>query len=105
MFGLSNPIKLLLVVAAGYFLYKMFSNDKKFKKKATGGQSAEAVGDDMVKDPICGSYVSREGSIRVRNGDQVMCFCSYDCRDKYVKRLQSGAAQAEQVQSNNTTAS
>jgi YHS domain-containing protein len=42
----------------------------------------------MVKDPMCGAFVSKEGDIRVRQGDKVHYFCSYECRDKYIKMIQ-----------------
>jgi YHS domain-containing protein len=41
----------------------------------------------MVKDPSCGTYVDKDGDIRVREGDKVHVFCSYECRDKYLKRI------------------
>ena len=44
----------------------------------------------MVKDPQCGTYVSVEDSITVRDGDKVYHFCSYDCRDKFLKRIADG---------------
>lgn len=43
----------------------------------------------MVKDPICGTYVKKDSDIRVRNGEKVECFCSFECRDKYIKRLEA----------------
>ena len=43
---------------------------------------------EMVKDPVCGAYVEAEGGITVRNGEKVIHFCSYECREKYIKRLQ-----------------
>ena len=43
----------------------------------------------LVKDPVCGTYVSRDSDIRIKDGGEVRCFCSYECRDKYLKELQS----------------
>ena len=45
---------------------------------------------EMVKDPECGTYVSVDGNISVRDGDKVYRFCSYECRDKFLERLQEG---------------
>lgn len=45
---------------------------------------------EMVKDPECGTYVSVDGNISVRDGDKVYRFCSYDCRDKFLQRLEEG---------------
>ena len=44
---------------------------------------------EMVKDPICGTYVERDGNIRVKEGEKVHIFCSYECRDKYLKQLEA----------------
>ncbi|THB67419.1 MAG: transcriptional regulator [Desulfovibrio sp.] len=97
-------MKLLLVVALLFILYKMFAGDKKHKqvKKEKEEENLAASG-DMVKDPMCGAFVAKDGDIRVRQGDQVHCFCSYDCRDKYVKRLQSGQAPQAAQESEDTS--
>mgnify|MGYP006306884989 CR=1 FL=1 len=48
-----------------------------------------AESQEAVKDPVCGTYVSTDTDIRVRDGDQVLYFCSYECRDAYLKEHQS----------------
>ena len=48
----------------------------------------------MVKDPVCGTYVPADASIRVRDGDKVYAFCSYECRETYIKRLEASRTQA-----------
>ena len=45
---------------------------------------------EMVKDPECGAYVAVDGSISVRDGEKVHRFCSYECRDKFLQRLEEG---------------
>lgn len=42
----------------------------------------------LVKDPVCGTYVSKESDIRIKEGEEVKCFCSYECRDKYLKLVE-----------------
>ena len=79
-----------LVIAAACFssLYRMLTNDRKKKvevKKNNDEQLAkEGV---LVKDPVCGTYVSKDSDIRIKEGEQVRCFCSYECRDKYLKMI------------------
>lgn len=41
----------------------------------------------LVKDPVCGTYVSKDSDIRIKEGEEVRCFCSYECRDKYLKMI------------------
>lgn len=87
--------KLVILGLAGYFLYKLLLND--FKKKSKEQERVEreetermAQNGEMVKDPECGAYVAKEGAISVRDGDKVYYFCGYDCRDKFLKKLESG---------------
>jgi len=44
---------------------------------------------EMVQDPICGMFVSREGAYFIRNADRTHFFCSESCRDTYQKKLAS----------------
>lgn len=80
--------KFLVFAAACFILYKMLTNDRKKKvevKKTSDEQLArEGV---LVKDPVCGTYVSKDSDIRIKDGGQVRCFCSYECRDKYLKMI------------------
>ncbi len=79
----------LILILAGFILWKLFTGDKK-RKKAQEKEDKESllVTGEMVKDPMCGAFVSKDGDIRVREGDKVHYFCSYECREKYVKMLQ-----------------
>jgi len=82
-------VKLLIFALVAYVLYRLFMNDRK-KKQDNDQQEKEhlvATG-EMVRDPVCGAYVEASSSISVRNGDTVTRFCSYECRDKYIKQLQ-----------------
>lgn len=87
--------KLILLLVAGYFLYKLFANDFHKKKKEEERQTKEEMKrqvecGEMVKDPECGTYVSVDDSISVRDGKHLYYFCSYECRDKFLKRLEAG---------------
>jgi YHS domain-containing protein len=82
-------VKALIFLLAVFVVYRLFMNDRN-KKKKDGQQEKEkliATG-EMVKDPICGTYIDRESSVTVRNGDAVIHFCSYDCRNKYINQLE-----------------
>lgn len=84
-------IKLLIFAVCGWALFKMFTNDsrKKAVKKEKNLERKVATG-DMVKDPVCGTYVSLDQEIRIRDGEEIHRFCSYECRDKYIARLEKG---------------
>lgn len=87
--------KLLIVVICGFVVWKLFMGDKRFKEtKAKQDQPPPVNPGEMVQDPVCGAYVSKNSDIRVRQGDVVLNFCSYDCRETYLKRI--GAVQEDQ---------
>lgn len=85
-----------VVIAAGIFIvYKLFANDFSHKKKKGSENEAKVMekkkaAGELAKDPICGTYVSIDDSITVRDGEKLHCFCSYDCRDKFLKQLEEG---------------
>jgi hypothetical protein len=84
-----NLTKLLIVFICGFVVWKLFMGDKRYKqnKSEEKTENLQASG-EMVKDPVCGAYVSKNSDIRVRQGDVVLNFCSYDCREAYLKHIQ-----------------
>lgn len=80
--------KFLIFALAAFILYKLFMNDKRNKaKQAQKAEEELAATGQMVKDPICGTFVSKENAIRVREGETMHHFCSYECRNKYLKQI------------------
>lgn len=88
-------VKWLILILAGYVLYRLFANDLNKKKKENKQESAaemerKVAAGEMVKDPECGAYVAADSSVSVRDGEKVYRFCSYECRDKFLQRLEEG---------------
>ena len=54
----------------------------------------ESVGRKLVRDPVCGTHLAETIAIPLRNGNELLHFCSMECRDKYVKGIQKLAANA-----------
>lgn len=80
--------KWLILVLAGYIVYRMFMNDRKKKSEHSEKEKENLVATgEMVKDPICGTYIDSDSNITVRDGETVHHFCSYDCRDEFLKRI------------------
>ena len=78
--------RLAIFAAAGYLLYKLFMGSKKKKMEQSKQEKEQKIqAGDMVQDPVCGTYVSAESHIRVREGGKVHRFCSFECRDAYLK--------------------
>ena len=82
--------KFLLIGLALVVLYKLITNDrgKKAQDESKVREKKIAKG-ELIKDPACGTYVDPDNAISVRDGDKRYCFCSYDCRDKFLKDLEA----------------
>lgn len=91
-------LKYLIIVACAYIAYKLFAHDatkRRKNEKSADVKSQQSVKDqegagELVKDPICGAYVSLEDSLSVKNGENIKYFCGYECRDTYLKQLEKG---------------
>lgn len=80
--------KWVILVLAGYALYRMFLNDRKKKTEAGEKEKEHLVATgEMVKDPVCGTYIDADSAITVRDGETVHRFCSYECREQFLKRI------------------
>jgi len=91
--------KWLIFALAAYALYRLFTND--WKKGRTNAEDEKATNErkvasgEMVKDPTCGAYIATDSTITVRDGETIHRFCSYDCRDAFVQRIQESRQKAE----------
>ena len=95
-------IKWLILALAAYVLYRLFANDilkKRQKEEKVDKKEMEkkVASGEMVKDPVCGAYVSLDDSITVRDGERRYHFCSYECRDKFIKSLTDGSRVIEEA--------
>ena len=91
--------KWLIFALAAYALYRLFTNDWKMKRESKEDEKAKnermVASGDMVKDPECGAYIAADSHITVRSGETIYRFCSYDCRDAFVRRIQESAQKTE----------
>lgn len=89
-------LKFIVIGIALFLVYKLFMGDKKKKEmnKVKETEQKVAAG-EMVKDPICGTYVEKDGNIRAKEGDKVHVFCSYECRDKFIKQIEATTVNEE----------
>jgi YHS domain-containing protein len=79
-------LAILLIVV--YFMVRGalrgFLGKRKDHARAELSESSE-----MVQDPVCGMFVSKEGALFIRNGERTYFFCGDSCRDIYEKKLSS----------------
>jgi|SRR5271157_3227238 len=54
----------------------------------------ESGGRTLVRDPVCGMHVAERIAIPLRVDNELLHFCSMECREKYVKSTQKLAANA-----------
>ena len=81
-------IKVAIVALVCYVLYRLFMNDNKKKAEKDAEKKKKRMeSGEMVKDPVCGTYVEKDSAITVRNGDKTLHFCSYECRKKYIESV------------------
>jgi YHS domain-containing protein len=84
-----------LVLSWGIWLLKrLFSSQV---QAAQSGESdarntGESGGRRLVRDPQCGMHVAEELAIPVRMGNEMIHFCSPECRDRYLQRTHKLAA-------------
>ncbi len=91
--------KLIMMALAIFVLYKFFMTDKMRKSKdETKIRDRKIATGEMVKDPVCGAYVEVEGSLTVRDGNAVHRFCSYECRKKFLDRLQDAGREIPKLE-------
>ncbi len=82
-------LKFVVIAIAGYFLFKLIMGDKRKKAETISQKNKDLAAEGiMIKDPVCGTFVPKDTDIRVKQGSDVHCFCSYECRDTYVKQLE-----------------
>lgn len=82
-------LKFVIFGIACFVLYKLLTNDRKKKVEVKQNHDEKLAKEGvLVKDPVCGTFVSKDSDIRIKEGDQVRCFCSYECRDKYLKMIE-----------------
>jgi YHS domain-containing protein len=53
-----------------------------------------SVSSKLVRDPICGMHVAEGLALPVRQGSEIVHFCSAECRDKYLNGTQKISASA-----------
>ncbi len=81
----------LILAVVAFILYKLVTNEirKREADKKTAAKERKVPSGDMVKDPVCGTYVDVASSVSVRDGSEVYRFCSYECRDAFLEQLRA----------------
>ncbi|MEJ2199432.1 MAG: PP0621 family protein [Desulfuromonadaceae bacterium] len=78
-------IKLLILGLLGFLAYTFFTaltHSMTGAKKHVPPQKTRQ-GEDMVRDPQCGTYIPRGDALEKTVGGQKHYFCSTECRDRF----------------------
>jgi len=74
-------------------LRRLFSSPRDERQQKDISQpAAELPNKRLVRDPVCGTHVAEELAIAARTGNEMVHFCSTECRDKYLRENQKLAA-------------
>lgn len=87
----------LLVVSWGVTMLRRLVN--KMGEGLTGPTDPldvpnDAVNQKLVRDPVCGVHIAETLALPLRQGGQIVHFCSTACRDKYLNGTQQISASA-----------
>ena len=77
-------VLLMFVGRAALMLWGGIKEGLQGSSEPRGGVPSHGV--QMVRDPVCGTYVVPDRAISLVNGRDQLYFCSVACRDKYRSR-------------------
>ena len=64
------------------------------KAKPPMDVSTDVISQKLVRDPMCGMHVAEGLALPLKQGADVLHFCSAACRDKYLRELRKISASA-----------
>lgn len=76
-------IKILLTIFLVYVTFMLFRSGKKLGHKTEQASDSDKPV-ELVKDPICETFVEKDTPFKVKFYDNYYYFCSEKCRDQFV---------------------
>ena len=89
---------LLVVSWTAWLLRRVFSSllqnaaSPQQRGETSGEAQSRNLARRLVRDPVCGMHIDETLSIPMREGDEILHFCSIACRDAYVVSSKKFAA-------------
>jgi uncharacterized protein len=80
-------IRLLMLAIFGFVAYSLFSllvRQLTGKRPPVPPREKTSRGEEMVKDPQCGTYLPKSAALTRQVKGETCYFCSEECRTKYV---------------------
>jgi YHS domain-containing protein len=77
--------RFLLLAGIVYFLFKwLFKSPRPAPRPRTFDRQDQAI-EEMVQDPVCGTYVPAGQALSLTREKETLYFCSSECRDKFLQ--------------------
>ncbi|WP_243369878.1 YHS domain-containing protein [Geotalea sp. SG265] len=77
--------KLLVLILVGYAIYRMFKGRPELKEVHRDADREE----ETFRDPVCGTYVTREDAVIGNLEGRKLHFCSMSCLEKFREQLET----------------
>ena len=81
-------LKFLFAAIMIYLALALFKKNKAVDNKTE--EKDDAV--DLVKDPVCETFVEKDTDYKVKLYDRIYYFCSEECRQKFIEQKKSKGA-------------
>ena len=77
----------ILLAAIIYILYKWIRGAPPARRQSKVDHPPPATGqvEEMVQDPVCGTWIPVSQALTANRGGETFYFCSSECRDKFLK--------------------
>ncbi len=80
--------QLILLAAIIYILYKWLRHSEpqsRTPRNVDPPPSPAGQIEEMLQDPVCGTWVPVSQALSIQRGKETIHFCSVECRDKFLK--------------------
>lgn len=78
-------LKILFTAFLVFATFMLFRNSKKLPWKK--GDKSGNTPVELVKDPICETFIERDTLYKVKYYDNYYYFCSEECREKFINQM------------------
>jgi YHS domain-containing protein len=75
--------RLILLAGIVYLLLKWLRRSAPPKKKEQTFRPQDTAVEEMMRDPVCGTYVPASQAVTLEQEKETLYFCSAGCRDKF----------------------
>ena len=95
----TNPyvflLRFLFILFILYIIFAVVRFIQAIGKPPGAPRRSPTLGGTMVKDDFCQMYLPREEAIREVRGGKEYFFCSRECRDGFIKKVEEASGRPE----------